>query len=275
MDMGFARREDRAALQALWLQCFGDTDDDTALYFDAYDLTRRVFTAREGAVITAMTVWFPVTVIGADGTELPAAYLYAVATAQPFRRRGVCRALLSFAEDALWRQGFKLTLLVPANAALAEFYGRLGYQPACYHREFSVTAGASGAVVRPVSAGEYYQLRQMCLWEQFVEYGLPELTYQQAICRRSGGDLVSVEAGGELGCAVVERSGDATLRVKELLLPQAAQAEAARGILAHFSAASALVRTPCAAADAKPFGMAKWLLGQPRSLRVYLGLAFD
>lgn len=279
MELGFARPEDKGALQALWAQCFGDAPAETELYFSAYAYSRSVFTARQAGQIAAMAIWFPVTVIGADGAESPAAYLYAVATDAAFRRRGICRSLLNFAEQTLCRQGIVRTVLVPAGEELFAFYQKMGYETAFFCREFSVSGGASGARVQPVSAAQYYQLRQMLLWDRFVEWRETELAYQKALCRRTGGDLVTVETAGATGCAVVEKTGRTTLAVKELLLTEAAEeTEAVRGILAQFQAERALVRTPCPAGaeDAKAFGMVKLLKPQRGGAEGgYLGIAFD
>lgn len=261
---------DRAALQALWKTCFGDDTAYTDIYFDRYDISQRVFVAREGATIAAMAIWFPVTLADADGEEIPAAYLYAVATAPQFRRRGVCRDLMAFAEKHLKALGVQAVTLVPGSSELFRFYEKLGYQTAFFCQEIKVTAPQAGIAIRPTYANRYWQLRQMLLWQDFLSYDEEEVAYQKAICRHSGGDLVQLQLEDQLACAIAEPQGE-QLMVKEVLPPEVAE-QVGAALLARFGGKSAIVRT---CGTQKAFGMIKWLRSAKLCQAAYLGLAFD
>lgn len=267
---GMAAELDREALQALWFQCFGDDADYTRLFFDRYEIARRVFVARSAQELAAMAIWFPAVLTGGDGREYPAAYLYAVATAPAHRGRGVCRRLMAFAERQLADRGVQVVTLVPGSEELFAFYRRLGYETAFVCRQTEITVPKPGGKILPVSANRYWQLRQMLLWQNFMAYDETEIAYQKALCRHAGGDLVQLQWANQLGCAIVEPQGR-RLMVKELLPPELA-AQAGSALLAEFGGQSAVIRTPGAG---RPFGMAKWLCRKQPLGNAYLGIAFD
>lgn len=261
---------DRVALQALWKVCFGDDMAYTSLYFDRYDISQRVFVARDGKAIAAMAIWFPATLVDANGEETPAAYLYAVATAPQFRRRGICRELMAFAEKHLKTLGMQAVALVPGSPELFRFYEKLGYQTAFSCQEIKVRTPQTGIAIRPISANRYWQLRQMLLWQDYLSYNEEELAYQKAICRQAGGDLVQLQLEDQLACAIAEPQGK-QLMVKEVLPPEVAECAGA-ALLAQFGGEAAVVRT---CGTQRAFGMIKWLHCRKSCQAAYLGLAFD
>lgn len=103
--------------------------------------------------------------------DFPAAYLYAVATAQTHRNRGLCRALMSFAEEDLQQRGFACTVLTPGEPELFRFYEKLGYE-AAFTRNRTVFLGGT-----PISAEEYALLRERVLTVPHMVYDLPTLEY--------------------------------------------------------------------------------------------------
>lgn len=270
MRYEMASAGDRAALQALWFQCFGDDAAYTRLYFERYDICRQVFVARVERELAAMAIWFPATLANADGAEYPAAYLYAVATEPAYRNKGVCHQLMAFAEKWLKSAGVQVVTLVPGSRELFRFYEKLGYETVFYCREMEITTPQPGGEIRSVSANRYWQLRQMLLWQDFLVYDEAEIAYQKALCRHAGGDLVQLQWEQQLGCAIVEPQ-DGRLMIKEVLPPELAR-PAASALLAKFGGTSAVART---CGDGRPFGMAKWLHHKQPCRNAYLGIAFD
>lgn len=257
---------DRKAMQALWMTCFSDREEETALYFDTYG-TGNAFVAREGKVPLAMVLYFPTELFSADGECLPCAYLYCFCTHPDARGRSIGRELLRYAEGELKTQGFACTALVPGEKSLFDYYQRCGYVTAFSCTRQTVSAGKSEAAVKPASANRYLQLRQMLLWENCVMNPEQDIAFCKSLCRLNGGDLIEIAGNDSIGCAVVWRCGD-ELRICDLL--SEAPAQAAMAILEHFSAEKATVLSP----GTEPYGMVKWLL-EPRPLEnAYLGLAF-
>ena len=278
MEFGFARTDERAALQALWRVCFSDSEEFTDLYFDRYEPSEHVFVARHDGAVAAMACWFPAVLVGADGDERQAAYLYAVATAPAYRGRGVCRSLLSLAGELLAAQGAAYAALVPGSGTLFAFYQRLGYRTCFFCREETIYPGSASARATPVSADRYRQLRQLLLRGGFVAWAQPELAYQKALSRAAGGDLFAVETDDGLGCAAAEPDETGSLRIRELLLPGDGVQDAARALLSRLGGKTAVVRMPADGPDSacRPFGMLRALKpGLPLPDRAYLGFAFE
>lgn len=258
MKLRRAQKSDLSSLTALWRTCFGDQEDDIWKFWRIFDKIT-VFTAEEGSPI-AMACALPVTLFDDGGEGHRAAYLYAVCTEPRHRRRGVCSALLAFAEKELKRDGVEICALVPSDAALFGFYERLGYRTAFRQRRYSVEAARSDAKIRKISPAEYENLRQFSLYCDFISYPAP-LAELFPSCYR-------IETGDRIFCAAAEPCGEA-LRIAELLPDDA---EAAAALAAYLDCKTAEVRT---FGSDTPFGMAKSLSDCPCPESAYLGLAFD
>lgn len=161
-----AKPEDFPALAALWEEAFGDCPDAVARFYEAFPRCRCYAAETDGQVVSMVNV-LPQTL----SPDLPAAYVYAVATAQTHRNRGLCRALMSFAEEDLQQQGFACTVLTPGEPELFRFYEKLGYE-AAFTRNRTVFPGGV-----PVSIGAYAVLREQILTVPHMVYDLPTLEY--------------------------------------------------------------------------------------------------
>ena len=117
--------DDIPALKALWKQAFGDTDAEIDSFFKTVYPEATGFCAEEDGAVIAMLFALPLTL--AHGEEMQkAAYLYAVATDEAFRGRGVCRSLMEFAEKTLRKRYVSCLLLVPDTEKLASYYETMG-----------------------------------------------------------------------------------------------------------------------------------------------------
>jgi len=73
---------------------------------------------------------------------------------------------------------------------------------------------------------------------------LRALSYQESLCRESGGGLFMAGTSGGASCAVVERQQDGALWIKELLAPEGYEADVIAGIAKMFPAIEYVARTP-------------------------------
>lgn len=263
-----AQARDLPALTTLWQTCFGDSAQSVTAFWDALFPKIRVFAAQDGARLDAMLCTLPVTFVDEDGGAQPAAYFYAVCTAPDKRGHGLCRALMQHAERELQKSGVSVFTLVPSSAELFDFYKKLGYQAAFYHKSYSVSAARGAVKIRRIDADAYRNLRQMQLYGDFLSYDAALLTFAQRASEASGGGLFRLETDELVCCAAAERAGDALL-IKELL-PDCP--EAAASLAAALNCSEAQVRT---VGDTVPFGMYKAVGAPPCPQNAYLGLAFD
>ncbi|MCD8050443.1 MAG: GNAT family N-acetyltransferase [Clostridiales bacterium] len=269
-----SRRDEAPQLARLWKVCFGDTDDYIAHYFSAYYRPDRAPVLEDGGAICSMLLTFPNVLVTGEGQEVPACYIYAFCTAPEARSRGYGRRLLAWAEEQAARQGCHLTVMVPGEASLFDFYETLGYRTVFFHREqiFTQTGPANGTLA-PCDGAAYAARREALLaGRPHMAYPLEVLEYQRSLCHRTGGGFFLWKDS----LAAVETDGE-TLYCKELLTayPQAA----VNALLTHFGMDCAVVRTPAGPADgAKGFAVAKSLVpcgdGQVEPAG-YLAFAFD
>lgn len=206
-----AGESDRAALRALWKQAFGDEDAAISAFFGTLFPLCDAFAAREGGALCAMLFCLPQTLVR-DGHEEKAAYIYAVATDERYRRRGACRGLLQYAEKKLKSRGVVLLMLAALTPELGAMYEKLGFAGAS--TEFSPqTLPAPQGRAEVVNAVGYAGLRETLLGET------PHIRYDKPTLEYAGQDdtFYLLDTPGTLGCAAVRKLPDGRLRADELL----------------------------------------------------------
>ena len=152
MDVCLAQPSDQVGISVLWQEVFGDSRDAVEQFFRFFPRCRSYVIRQQGQLL-AMVHALPQTL----SPDVPAAYLYAVATAPEHRGRGLCRRLMDFAQEDLRRQGVALTVLTPATPSLFDFYAKMGYAPVFTRVQHPFPGGT------PISAEDYLHLREQVL----------------------------------------------------------------------------------------------------------------
>lgn len=263
-----AEKKDLPALTALWQQCFGDKEAEIRLFWSELFDKISVYAAWMQKQPVAMLCALPLQLVDEGGESFSAAYVYAVCTSPQHRRQGLCRKLMSRAEEAMKKEGFVFSCLVPAEKELFSFYEALGYQTAFFHRSYTISPQKGIAKITRINEDAYQNLRQMQLYGAFADYPLFLLRWQQMLGEKTGGGLFRMETEEGVFCAAAQKQ-DGTLHIKELL-PDCPEAAAALG--AQLKCDAAHVRTE---GQDCPFGMAKALAEKQIPQFSYLGLAFD
>lgn len=247
--MKLATKQDLPALIDLWEQCFGDPPAVIEGFFDALWDNIKVFSTEDcTSMLTAMPVRWQ---------EKDASYLYAVATHPDQRGKGLCRKLMSYAEEFLRKQGCSYTMLHPAGESLYRFYGAMGYETTFYCKK-TMFHGKHSNFVSAVTPEAYAALRkEFC--PDGVEYPRCLLALQAHY-----GTLLQIE---NFGCAALERTPSGWV-ARELLSKD--PETAAKALCNYLNIDAISVRMP----GDKPFAMAKSLDGSPL-MNSYLGLAFE
>lgn len=155
-----ATKQDIPGIAALWQQAF----HETPLLPDG-----PCFVAEQDGRVVAM-VHVLMQKVQAQKTYT-AAYLYAVATDEAFRGRGICRELMAYAERTL---DADCCILVPAHKSLFSFYEKLGYRTAFTRNKTSFPGGNEISM-------EEYLLRREVLLSATAHVVYDDLHYAQRI----------------------------------------------------------------------------------------------
>ena len=147
-----ATRWDMPAIASLWQEAFGEPAQAVSSFFDAFPGCLSYVAVEDGTVVSMVHALPQVL-----SPDIPAAYIYAVATLQSHRGRGLCARLMAFAETDLQQRGFSCCVLTPGEPSLFAFYDRLGYA-AAFTRCRSVFSGGV-----PISLPAYLTRREALL----------------------------------------------------------------------------------------------------------------
>lgn len=242
----------RPALRALWQEAFGDSDTFLDSFFSTSFCPNRCRCILSDDQIAAALYWFDCSLGGEKY-----AYLYAVATAKSFQRKGLCRRLLEDTHALLAREGYAGALLVPESEGLRRMYTGFGYRRQTQITEFSCRAEGPAACLRSVCPEAYAQYRRQYLPEGGVIQEGAGLAFLNATAKLYLGPdfLLAAQPGGD------------GLRAVELL----GNREAAPGILRALGYDRGVFRVP---GNGMSFAMFLPLRSGTRGPD-YFGLAFD
>ena len=162
---------DLSALTALWVQAFGDTEAFINTFFTTGFSEMRCLMAEEKGDLLAALYWFD---CSWEGKKI--AYLYAIATDENHRGKGICTKLMAHTHEVLKTQGYTGAILVPAEESLEQFYGKMGYQSIAT-RESSTEQLKKNHAFEKISPEEYLSLRQQYLPRGGVQHTLPAMAY--------------------------------------------------------------------------------------------------
>lgn len=251
MKSNFPFLEQIPQLKALWKTAFDDSDTFIDHFFRTAFSADRCRCVTVDGNVASMLYWFD-----CQCREKKLAYLYAVATAPAFRRRGICHDLMEDVHGLLVARGYCGTLLVPGNPALAGLYSSMGYRYATGTAEFTCRAARDPIPLDVVAPEEYSRLRRQLLPEGGVVQEGENLDFLAS--------QASFYAGP--GILLAAARDDDTLTGLELLGDPAA----APGILRTLGAAKGTFRTP---GSDRPLAMYRALDGAPPP--AYFGFPFD
>ena len=157
------QKEHIPALRKLWQAAFGDTDDFLDGFFATAFAPQRCLCVCRGEEVLSAAYWLDALLPEGKG-----AYIYAGATLEALRGKGLARMILRNIHDILPREGYVAAILVPGEPPLADFYGTMGYRFFAGIREPSALAKSPGVALRKITGAEYGQLRRQYLPENSV-----------------------------------------------------------------------------------------------------------
>lgn len=145
-------------LRKLWQEAFGDTEAYLDLFFGTAFHPSRCRCVLEADRIVAALYWL-------DGScrGQKVAYLYAVATAEAYRGRGIASRLLKDTHSHLAALGYSGAVLVPGEAPLFAFYEKLGYRVCSRITEFVCAGMADEVQLRRIDKADFAKQRRELL----------------------------------------------------------------------------------------------------------------
>ena len=252
MFADYPHPEQLPALRKLWKEAFGDEDAFLDQFFSTAYSPRRCRVVTADNQVAGALYW-----LDCSWEGKPLAYFYAVATAQAFQGRGICRFLLADTHALLAEQGYAGVVLCPGNDGLFTMYAKLGYQTMSTIREFTAEADGSHCPLTELSPEEYARRRKALLPEGGILQEGESLSFLTTFS--------SLYAGTD--CLLCARRDGNTLFVPEIL----GNTDRAREILGYFGCETGTFRSP---GPGKAFAMYH-SLAKVAATPNYLGHAFD
>lgn len=236
--------DDALDASELWTLVFGD---DERLVFEFY----RLFSHQpgfgwcaelDGKIVAAAYCPEDLYLVEPDGSELPGAYLYAVATHPDHREKGLAKAICTALRDYAFSRGTRYVFTRPSEESLYPWYEeKVGLTPCmgCRQLEFSI-GPETWAPYMNLLPDAYLELREKYL------AGLPHvrmsiwwLRWELLLHQYYGGGFYAV------GDHIADFYHDGTtVHINEILPhPTPEQAEAVCNAIMHFAGAQKAVCT--------------------------------
>ncbi|MBE7011472.1 MAG: GNAT family N-acetyltransferase [Ruminococcaceae bacterium] len=147
----FASEKYREGIIALWQEAFCDEEEFINGFLDNMKYCENMLIYREQSSVFGMVTMLPVFC-----GENKGRYIYAVATSEKQRGKGICKNIMKAVDEFIIKEKEKFAILVPAGESLFEFYKKMGYNQIVYKPEFPPIKGRG----RKLSIGEYFRLRE-------------------------------------------------------------------------------------------------------------------
>lgn len=204
-------------LRTLWHDVFGDSYEYIDAFFATYPCGEVAHTLSIGGQVVSVLYALPFTLYN-GGENVPAAYIYAVATHPRYRGRGYMSLLMRQVEQLLCGRGVRVLFLLPATDALRGFYARLGYAHcSCREvKEYALCGGVGGDYIleQASSANDIYSS-----WVGWQRAGWPVVLHSRdlialniASCQMQGGGCyMAVQGGQPVAAAFVIKDGSRLL----------------------------------------------------------------
>ena len=293
-EIRLAKEGETSRQKEIWKQCFGDSDSYIDFYYSNRYRVEETLILLHNGEISAMLTMIPVRTIQPEKLSIDTVMLYAIATDPKYQNRGFATQLIDFSNQYLRANNKNLSVLVPANQQLFDYYRKQGYQDGFYIRETLLTQEkiynlpiieSFHCTISAITPEEYNHRRnnQLNGW-LYIAYDDKDVAYQKMLSQASGADIYGIESEEIQGCVAIERLNYDKVLIKEILVPEKHIDEVLKQISKQVHAKEYILRTPAylyshLGGDIRPFGMIR---GQreteskitPETLG-YLGFAFD
>ncbi len=120
MDCNINKKEE---CRRLWKEVFGDSDEFISSFMEHHYSEEQMLYIEENGILLSMLHLIPFDMYGA-----PVAYMYAVATADKARGKGLATSLIHRAIERAKNDGMEAIVTLPADKGLNSFYSQFGFK---------------------------------------------------------------------------------------------------------------------------------------------------
>ena len=220
----YSNTKDLPDIALLMQKSFGDTHEYIQAFFH-YFYRDNVLVAVDDKEIVSMAFLLPA-FLEVKKQRIPATYLYACATREGYRGKGLMADLIEEACRDVCRRGEAGVFLLPATVSLYDYYMKLGFREFFYeNREKYIPEdqpendGNDVFEIFRISGEIYQDQRSLWLTSDFaVHYPLAHFQFVEQEFQGDSGGLYQIsKQNNHVGIAFIRKKGD-ILEVKELLV---------------------------------------------------------
>ena len=121
-------------IKELWKRCFHDSDEFVDMYFRLRYSSETTLYIRRGSRIVS-SLQMPYYAMTFEGTGIQTAYISGACTHPDFRGKGIMARLLAESFSRMAQKNIPLSILIPANPGLVDYYARTGYACAFFRSQ--------------------------------------------------------------------------------------------------------------------------------------------
>ncbi|MDL2265372.1 GNAT family N-acetyltransferase [Parabacteroides sp. OttesenSCG-928-G07] len=130
--------DSKEQIKQLWKTCFDDSDEFIRFFFDQIYNEKNVVSIKESGKVVSVMQILPYEMTWCN-TIIPVSYVYAACTAPEMRNRGLMGKLIEKAHKQMLERGDCMSILIPANSSLFEYYRKQGYTEVFDHTQSSIS----------------------------------------------------------------------------------------------------------------------------------------
>lgn len=222
-------KSDYDAVVALWQEAFGDTKEDIENCMHHFSPYMTLYT--ENSDLLGMFIRLPL-----EADDKKGDYIYAVATAEHARGRGIATTLLEAAKSRVTNGERDFLVLVPAKPSLFDFYEKRGFTEGANvtKKTYTHIHGAQSEItLKSISPGQMYAYRN-AHFKNLTAWSEPMLSAIDSIY--GSGCYYVLEKGENATAFCMAYTFENKLIVPELCLCGIDEATALSALDAHFRA---------------------------------------
>ena len=269
--------DDKEEIIALWLMIFKDSQDFVDLFFSRVYKSENTLVVKasydsqtkdgEKERIIAALQMIPYQIKCGDNI-LPAAYICGVCTHPAERNKGIMKALMTEAMEVMRSRGYVVSLVIPAEPWLFDFYRKFGFTLPVNER-ISQYSLLSREELQSVSFHEctsehfyYFDRKQRERPCAVLHHAHDYTTILQELRAEGGNAYIMFKENEPVGMAFVAQITNKSLIIKELFYETAEDITILTGyILRQYENACLSIRLPSKAAiqcptEVYPYGLA-------------------